>query len=173
MTRLVALLRGINVGGNKRVPMGDLAEVAVGLGWQEPRTHLNSGNLWFTSADAPVDAARRLSDALHARFGFVVDVVVVEVDRVRRVAAGCPFEGDPKQVNVAFCSGEVDADQAARLAALAVEGERVAVAGDVVYVDFGGGLARSKLAAGMAQALRPLVVTTRNIRTVGRLASGS
>ncbi len=50
MPRYVALLRGVNVGGNKKVPMADLRELLVGLGYTDVRTHLNSGNAVFSSA---------------------------------------------------------------------------------------------------------------------------
>ncbi|MGY1454391.1 DUF1697 domain-containing protein [Streptomyces sp. SS8] len=47
--RYAALLRGIDVGGNKKVPMAEPREVMAGLGRQDARTYVNSGNVVFTA----------------------------------------------------------------------------------------------------------------------------
>jgi uncharacterized protein (DUF1697 family) len=59
----VALLRGVNVGGNNRVPMADLRALAEGLGWSDASTYINSGNLVF---DVPRTSTRVLADELEA-----------------------------------------------------------------------------------------------------------
>ncbi len=69
MTRLVALLRGINVGGI-RIRMADLKKVFVGLGFENVRTVLASGNVLFDSEDDPATAKARIEAALTERFGY-------------------------------------------------------------------------------------------------------
>ena len=56
--RYAALLRGINVGGNKKIPMAALRELMQGLGYADVVTHLQSGNAVFSSAKQPQTLAR-------------------------------------------------------------------------------------------------------------------
>ncbi|HEY0086783.1 MAG TPA: DUF1697 domain-containing protein, partial [Allosphingosinicella sp.] len=65
----VALLRGINVGGNRKVPMAELREVAEGLGLTRVRTLIASGNLVFVGKGTPDSLEAKLEAAIEARFG--------------------------------------------------------------------------------------------------------
>ncbi len=169
--RRVALLRGINVGGARKVPMGDLREVATGLGWTEVATHLQSGNLLFTAAGRDVELSRTLTAALRNRFAMDIDVIVRTGEEVRQLVTGHPFaDGDPAHVMIACCDRPVSTAAAAKLAGLAVEGERLQVVGADIYADFPAGQARSKLAAQLVSALKPASGTARNLRTMTKLA---
>lgn len=91
MTRFVALLRGVNVGG-VTVKMADLAEVVRGLGYDDVKTVLASGNVLFTTTDAASAAKERLEAALRERFGYDAWVHVLTRDKVRALAEAYPFE---------------------------------------------------------------------------------
>lgn len=91
MTRLVALLRGINVGGI-RIRMADLKEVFVGLGFENIRTVLASGNVLFDSEDDPAAAKARIEAALTERFGYEAYTFVVEQSYLARVVEAYPFD---------------------------------------------------------------------------------
>ena len=56
MTKFVALLRGINVGGANRIPMAELRGHCAGLGWRDVESYIQSGNLVFTAAGKPAAA---------------------------------------------------------------------------------------------------------------------
>ncbi|MGW5337632.1 MULTISPECIES: DUF1697 domain-containing protein [Rhodococcus] len=91
MTRLVALLRGINVGGI-RIRMADLKKVFVGLGFENVRTVLASGNVLFDSEDDPATAKARIEAALTERFGYEAYTFVVEQSYLARVVEAYPFD---------------------------------------------------------------------------------
>jgi uncharacterized protein (DUF1697 family) len=91
MTRYVALLRGVNVGGVS-VKMADLAEVVRGLGYDDVKTVLASGNVLFTTSDAASAAKGKLEAALRERFGYEAWVHVLAQEKVRAIAEGYPFE---------------------------------------------------------------------------------
>ncbi|WP_309709250.1 DUF1697 domain-containing protein [Pseudolysinimonas sp.] len=91
MTRYVALLRGVNVGG-VTVKMADLAEVVSGLGYDDVKTVLASGNVLFTTTDAASTAKGKLEAALRERFGYEAWVHVLAQEKVRAIAAAFPFE---------------------------------------------------------------------------------
>lgn len=168
--RWVALLRGINLGSRRRVPMARLRELAEDLGYTDVATHLNSGNLLLTSEAVEPVLAAQLAAALQESFGFAVDVVVRSGAELGEVLAANPYpHGDPKQVQVVFLAGPVAAGAADRMTELATSAEQFQLAPRHVYVDFAGGLARSKLAVGLGRALG-VPGTSRNLRTVAALA---
>jgi uncharacterized protein (DUF1697 family) len=91
MTRYVALLRGVNVGG-VTVKMADLADVVRGLGYDDVTTVLASGNVLFTTTDAAAEAKERLEAALREAFGYVAWVHVLAHEKVRAIVEAYPFE---------------------------------------------------------------------------------
>jgi uncharacterized protein (DUF1697 family) len=169
VTGYAILLHGVNL-GKRRVPMAELKALASELGYADPRTYVNSGNLLVTSDRKPAAIAAEFEKQLADRFGFDIGVTLRTIDELRTVVKDNPYpEGDPKQVTVAFAMGTIEAAAADRIAELATDQERFTLHGSEVYIDFAGGLARSKLATKLAQVVgRP--ATARNIRTVATLA---
>lgn len=165
----VVLLRGVNL-GKRKVPSADLKALATELGHTDVSTYINSGNVICCSTQSAGEIERGFEAALAERFGFDVDVVVRTGDELAAVVAADPYpDGDPKQVQVGFTKAAIDPDAAGRMAVLATPQERFTVAEREVYVDFAGGLASSRLAAGLAKAIGQ-TTTARNIRTVTKLA---
>lgn len=113
MTTFIALLRGVNVGTGRRVPMADLRELLAGLGLGDVRTLLNSGNAVFdapgSTAPTPARAlalARAINAALQAQLGLAVPVIVKSARQLDAIADESPWaEG----------AGHRDADAARRL----------------------------------------------------------
>jgi uncharacterized protein (DUF1697 family) len=91
MTRYVALLRGVNVGG-VNMKMADLAEVVRGLGYENVKTVLASGNVLFETPDAAAASKDKLEAALRKRFGYEAWVHVLTVAAVQKIIDGYPFE---------------------------------------------------------------------------------
>jgi uncharacterized protein (DUF1697 family) len=87
----VALLRGINVGGNRTVSMKTLAAVFEATGMTDVRTYINSGNVVFSSTlRSPKRIAPALEKAIAAEFGFAVDVLVVGEAKLRSIVEAIP-----------------------------------------------------------------------------------
>ncbi|NEE31016.1 DUF1697 domain-containing protein, partial [Streptomyces sp. SID7982] len=118
-TTYAALLRGINVGGSKKVPMPELRDVLAGLGHTGIATHLQSGNAVFRSDDEDADAlAAALEHALRERFGFAVDCLVRDAAYLAAVADACPFpaaELEGKQLHVTYVDRPLDPERFADL----------------------------------------------------------
>ncbi len=169
MTRYVALLRGINVGTAKRVAMPALREVATGLGYADVATHLSSGNLLVTTDENAPTVRSRLEQGIEDTFGLHADVVVRTAEQLTQAVEANPFpDGDPSRVTVAFLAAPPAADAEDKLAALATADEPYLFAGLEVYVEYGHGQAKSKLAAKFAAQLG-VSATVRNLRTVTKL----
>jgi uncharacterized protein (DUF1697 family) len=169
MTTYAAFLRGINVGGAKKVPMADLRTVAQDLGYTDVATYINSGNLVFASTKKPRTLEKELAAALEDRFGFGVDVCVRSSTQLRKILAANPYpDGEASKVTVAFLASTAPASAAERLAAVAAEHEPFVVAGTEVYVHYGRGLGTSELAAQFAK-LVGVSATVRNVGTVTKV----
>jgi uncharacterized protein (DUF1697 family) len=173
-TTYAALLRGINVGGRRRVPMAELRELIAGLGWTDVRTHLQSGNAVFTvpPGQAGPPPRERLQAALADRFGFDVPCLLRTGRELREVVAACPFpaaELDPSKLLVLFVEETPAPDHFAGVDAAAYAPDEFRHVGRAVYCWFPDGMGRSRL-PGALEAVRPrLTATGRNWRTVTRL----
>jgi len=86
--RYVALLRGVNVGGNHKVPKAEFQAVLEGLGFYDVMIYINSGNAIFTSDTEPV--AAEVQAALEKHFGFAIPTLVLSGEKVRAIATAIP-----------------------------------------------------------------------------------
>src|SRR4051794_33637591 len=105
MARTVALLRGINVGGNKMVPMARLREVFAELGHSDIKTYVNSGNVVFGGRKA---SQRRIEDALEEAFGWRIPVVLRTREELAAVIAANPLRDQATNLSrylVSFSGG--------------------------------------------------------------------
>ncbi|CAN5605511.1 DUF1697 domain-containing protein [soil metagenome] len=138
-SQLVALLRGINVGGNNRVPMADLRECMTEIGAADVATYIQSGNVLFDGGRRSAAAwATRIEAALSKRFDYVASVVMRDHAELRAVVKDAPSafgaEPDRYREDVVFLKAPMTAATALEQMR-ARDGVDVAVAGDgVVYV---------------------------------------
>jgi uncharacterized protein (DUF1697 family) len=165
----VALLKGMNVGGN-RLSVGEMRAAAEALGWGAVRTHLASGNLVFEAEGEPEALARSLREALLAR-GLDVPILVLAAADLRAALASCPFEPEAgKHVHAFFLWSEPGLDEA-RLAELRAPTEELALRGRVAWLHAPEGIGRSALAERMGKVLTGTDMTARNLNTVRALAA--
>ncbi len=93
MTRYVALLRGVNIGKAKRVPMAEFRKLLAALGHTDVATLLNSGNAVFRSkSGAPDRIASDIAAAISSKLQVEVPVIVKSAKEFAAIVAGNPFE---------------------------------------------------------------------------------
>ncbi len=97
---IVAFLRGINVGGHKKIPMADLKKAFESVGLRNVRTVLASGNVVFEASGKDPHLDQTISRGLEKAFGFPVKVVLRTVRELRTLVASEPFKGAPTGPNV-------------------------------------------------------------------------
>lgn len=172
MPTYVALLRGVNVGKAKRVPMADLRDVLAGLGCTDVATLLNSGNAVFKSTTRSATAcAAAIAGALAERFGFDVPVVVKSARDLGAIVAGNPLrfcEADHSRLLVAFVQGVEPLASRRRVESLVVPPEQFAVGNHAAYLLCASGLLESQAGAALI-GKSGQAVTTRNWATVLKL----
>jgi len=163
--RYAGLLRGVNVGGNRKLKMDELRATVEALGFTNVRTLLQSGNVLFDATKKP-DAAR-LEEALGT------PVLLPTTNDLQGVIDANPFpkeaQDDPGRLLVVFLSGALKDDAVLRKVATAAE--KLVVQGHEIYIYFGDGAGRSKLAASLTERKLGVVCTARNWNTVRKLVS--
>jgi len=172
VARQVVLLRGINLGSRNRVPMPALREQLEGAGLRDVRTYVQSGNVVLSSDASAPELAAQCEQVLADAFGLDVPVVV----RTRRELAGVvkrdplgKVAENPKLYQVTFLAQELEPERVEALAEVARPPERLVASGRELYAWHANGIARSKLAARIADARLGVVATTRNWTTVTTL----
>jgi uncharacterized protein (DUF1697 family) len=175
MTTYAALLRGINVGGKKKLPMAELRRLMEGLGYAGVRTHLQSGQAVFSSGHGDEESlAAELGQAIEEHFGFPVDVIVRDHAYLAAVVEACPFpaaELEAKQLHVTYLSAPVDPARFAEIDREAYLPEEFRLGERELYLYVPQGLGRSKLAETLSRPRlnKDLIATTRNWNTAVKL----
>jgi uncharacterized protein (DUF1697 family) len=174
MTRMVALLRGVNVGGNRRLPMAELRGLAASLGWTGVETYIQSGNLIFEAESKPAELEQALERALAAHLGAPVEAIVRTATAWRRYLSGVPFadavRARPRFLHLLLAKARARTGAVAALRERACAGERVELVGEALWIDFAGGVGKSKLAPAVLDRAVGSTVTARNWQTVIALA---
>jgi uncharacterized protein (DUF1697 family) len=172
MGRRIVLLRGINLGANRRIAMPELRELFRQSGFDDVETYVQSGNLVLSSDLDPAALEQRSERLIGERFGFEVPVLARTREELTAVVERNPLgdiASDPKRYQVSFLAGELDAQVVDGLAAVAKPSERVVAVGRELYAWHPEGVARSKLWTKLAGPGLGVKATARNWSTVTTL----
>jgi len=177
MTTHIVLLRGVNVGaGGARVAMADLRQFAADLGFGDPRTLLQSGNLVLED-DEPSTAAleRRLEQEAVSRLGLSTDFLVRSTDEWRAAIECNPFpeaaERDPSHLLAFFLKAEPPVGAIEALLAAIKGRETARIEGRQAYLVYPDGIGASRLTNAVIEAKLGARGTGRNWNTVLKLAA--
>lgn len=178
MTRYALLLRGVNVGG-VNLKMADLADALTAAGFAEVRTLLASGNVLVDSASATSAVRATAEAALRERFAYPAWVLVYDIETLRAIVAGYPFEAEvPRQHSyVTFVADDAVLAELSGLAdnapgKIAPENteerdDRVALGNGVIYWQVPkGDTLTSSVGKTMGNKRYKSATTTRNLRTL-------
>lgn len=177
-TRLVAMLRAVNVGGRGKLAMTDLRDLCTGLGHTDVATYIQSGNVVFTTdRPAATVAARQqiageLSQVIAERHGVKSAVMVRTVAELRAALSAVPYlddEPESSKLMIVFLSDRPTADAAVSLDRERFAPDRFEVIGREMFVHFPNGAGRSKFTADYFERRLGVVGTTRNLNTVRKL----
>jgi uncharacterized protein (DUF1697 family) len=171
--RAVVMLRGINLGATNRIAMPALREALAAAGFENPRTHAQSGNIVLGTGLEESELSDRVEALITQCFGLNVPAVTRSGQELARVVAENPFselaDQEPKRFQVTFLRGQLEPGVERRLAELATPAERFAVRGREIYAWHPDGIARSKLALKLGAKAglgKDVVTTSRNWTTV-------
>lgn len=176
MARYALLLRGVNVGGHRKLPMADLRAALESLGHADVATYLQSGNAVLSArGTGAARLAAQAEAALADRCGVRTRVLVRTHAQLAALVAANPFpdaSAEPAKLHVVFLSAAPDRAGGAALDADALAPDRFALGTDAVYLRYAVSAGRSRLAEVVLKAVtggtagREVVATARNWNTV-------
>jgi len=183
--RQVALLRGINVGGHRRVPMAELRTVLTDqLGLTDVASYIHSGNVVFSEPSAKrIDSVESIDAAISAtiadHFGFEVPVVVRNIaeltDLLERSAEIHPPTSDAqshdKRVMIGFLTAAPTSDVVAAIDPDRSAGDSVIVEGAHTHIRYASGQSSTRLTGDYLERVLGVGMTTRNLTTVRKLVA--
>jgi uncharacterized protein (DUF1697 family) len=169
MNTLIALLRGINVGGNNLLPMKELTTLLTGLGLHNVKSYIQSGNVVLQSdRTATNELSQAITAAIKQSYGFAPYVLILEVRTLQAVITANPFpEGEavPKSLHLFFMDATPQKINGETLERLKAPNERYQLIDKVFYLHTPDGIGRSKLAEAIGKGWG-VNITARNWRTV-------
>ena len=172
MKRHIALLRGINVGKAKRVPMADLRALMEALGYADVRTLLNSGNAVFDAkGGTPAGHAKKLRAAILEKTGVDCEVVVKAAADLAAAIAEHPLRhhaNDDARMLVMFVQEAATLAELEALASDAWAPEAFAVGAHAAWLWCADGIIESRVAKAVGKVLKERG-TARNWATVEKL----
>jgi uncharacterized protein (DUF1697 family) len=164
MTKYVAMLRAVNVGGAGKLPMTELKSMCESSGFLNPRTYIASGNVVFESKLSESVVKAKLERCMATYAGKPVDVLVRTGPEMTAVLAKNPFKSRPANKTVAIFLDEAPPKDTLKTIT-GQAAEEVALGAREIYVHYGEGMARTKLK--IPAAARG---TARNMNTIAKLA---
>lgn len=173
MTTYIALLRGINVAGQKKVPMADLRILLENLGYHNVKTYIQSGNVVFQSeTKVNTDLAVEIQKELFNYFQFEVPVLVKTVEALQAVFESNPFEGS-KHLATYFTllHSKADAKVMRQVQAENYPGETFVITTECVYFYSETGYGKAKCNNNFFERELRVLATTRNFKTMQKLLS--
>lgn len=172
MTQWLALVRGINVGGNNIVSMKVLAQCMADAGCVNVKTYIQSGNLVFQHSEVePTSIVKLLSELINQNFGFLPKVMVVSAAEFRQILIANPYKqifNEPKEVHFFFCKHPPISADLVALQQLTAPTEVFELFNSGLYLFAPQGIGRSKLVANMDKLLGQST-TARNLNTLLKL----
>jgi uncharacterized protein (DUF1697 family) len=174
----VSLIRGINVGGNRRIAMERLRAVHIAAGYDDPRTLLQSGNVVFVAGKekrAAIEA--RIAEALADEMGVAVAVLVRTAAELHAVLAANPLKAeakaDPSHLLVMFLKDRLDKAQATKAAGLCTGSELIRPGNEELYLYYPppAGVGKSKLTGAVIEKALGTIGTARNWTTLTKISA--
>lgn len=173
--RYAALLRGINVGGNKMIAMAELRELLGRLGYADVTTYLQSGNAVFTCSDQPArDLSQAIEQGIASEFGKDVKVMVRTGTELAGVPGRSPLPGAPEKPSrffVAFLSAAPDPERVSEIEAMSFGTDKIWVRDSEAFLWCPNGAADTLLTNNIVEKRLGVAATSRNWNTVNKLVS--
>jgi uncharacterized protein (DUF1697 family) len=170
----VALLRGVNLGARNKVSMADLRALFADLGHEDVATYVQSGNIIFKSqiTDAAKLAAE-IEKRIDRDLGLTITVLLRTKEQLAKVASGNPFAGsesEPTKLHVTFLADAPRRAHVSELKASKFAPDEFRLVGKEIYLHTPQGYGRTKLSGAYFEKQLGVAATTRNWRTVTKLA---
>lgn len=171
MTKYIALLRGINVSGQKKIPMADLRELLTKSGLHDVQTYIQSGNVIFKSLEEDkVELERIIHEAIKSYFGFEVPVLVIKPEALQHIFDACPFPQEQKEKSYfMMLFSKADDSLIDLVSQLSYPNEVFKITNNAIYFYCSVGYGKAKLGNNFFERKLKVTATARNYKTMMKL----
>ncbi|WP_222981837.1 DUF1697 domain-containing protein [Flagellimonas meishanensis] len=172
MNTYVALLRGINVSGQKKIRMEDLRATLENVGLHRVKTYIQSGNIVFDSMEAEIKTLEAtIYQAILTDFGFEVPNLVLTGNAIHHILESSPFKEETNEKGLYFVLLKEVPNNAlvSEFNKLKFDNEDFHVAANCVYLNCRTGYGKAKLNNNLIERKLKVEATTRNLRTMQKL----
>lgn len=172
MNTYIALLKGINVGGHKKVPMAELRKLFSKSGFENVQTYIQSGNVIFKSSEQTITIEDKIQKAIMAHFGFEVSVLVKTRQELQQIFENSPFSEDKKKASYFMMLHDKPSVELVEIASKKIYvGEEYMILNDCIYFFNAKGLGQSKFNVNFFERKLNTFATARNYNTMVKLLS--
>jgi uncharacterized protein (DUF1697 family) len=172
MRTYIVLLRGINVGGHKKVPMKVLRDVLTTSGLMQVQTYIQSGNVIFKSSEKANTLEEIIKKSIQDYFGFEVSVIVKTHDELQTILKDCPFSNDQKENSFFVVLNKIpDTTLVKEAQQISYENEEIVIINSAIYFYCAAGYARTKFNMNTFERKLKVIGTSRNYKTMIKLVS--
>lgn len=171
MTRYIAILRGINVGGRRSLPMSDLRTLFQDLGFAEVKTYIQSGNVIFNAeGTGEVEISNAVEKAIFERFGYEVPVICRTAEALQQSIVKNPFfadaVGEIERLHLTFLKKTPEEQQLKKLKECNFYPDKFIVWGNNIFIYCSGKYSDSRLTNSFFENKLKVAATTRNWKTI-------
>ena len=168
MYRYIALLRGINVSGQKKILMADLRALCESLGFLNVRTYIQSGNVIFDSENEV--SSEIISGAIEKKYGWHVPVLLTTAGEIQAILDGCPFPKETKEKSYFGLLYDPPSTEAVKTTlSYNFPNEEFYITSKCVYLYCAKGYGHSKTGNNFFEKKLKISITSRNYRTMVKL----
>lgn len=174
MEKMLSMLRGINVSGQKKIEMKALKALYEATGFRDVITYIQSGNVVFSAPGiSPEKTARQIEEAIAGKFGFQVPVIIRTHNEMGVLLSANPFLQeagiDHTKLHVTFLADYPSPENLEKLHRINAGTDQFIIAGKEVYIYCPEGYGRTKLTNQLFEQKLKITATTRNWKTVQEL----
>lgn len=171
MTTYIAFLKGINVGGHKKVSMADLHELLSSSGYENVQTYIQSGNVVLQASEKSLLKIEEvIKKSIFKKFGFEVSVLVKTIQNLERIFDACPFSEEKKKASYFIMLHDTPESDLIKVASEKVyEGEEYAIIKNCIYFFCEKGFGQAKFNTNFFERKLKTFATARNYNTMVKL----
>ncbi len=175
MERFISILRGINVGGQRKLPMEQLKSLFEGLNYKDVFTYIQSGNVIFTADKIPPPVLEKIIEKkISEKFNMEVPVIIRQVPEMASILAINPFlkiKGiDIEKLHVTFLEKIPGQNELNNIEKYDYSPDKFSIIKKEVFLYCPGGYGKTKLSNNFFESKLKVKATTRNWKTVNKLA---
>ena len=171
MNTYIALLRGINVSGHKKILMADLKVLFEEQGFKNVQTYIQSGNVIFFSENK-TKLDQKISEAILKKYGWEVPVLVITPSEIKTILDHCPFLGEKKEKSYFVLLQSMPSSENVSITnSISYPNEEFVITNTCVYLYSELGAAKAKLSTNFFERKLKVKATARNYRTMMKLTS--